>query len=78
MTLRVLIAAPKASAAAGRPDRPALPRAAPARGHGRDATFLSMPLDGERTHCYWDGASVDGFAALAPALLAEPLSDSSS
>ena len=37
---------------------------------GRDATFLSMPLDGERAYCYWDGASADGFAAPAPALLA--------
>ena len=37
---------------------------------GRDATFLSMPLDDEQAYCYWDGALADGFAAPAPALLA--------
>jgi len=37
---------------------------------GRDAAFLTMPLDDERVYCYWDGASADAFAAPAPALLA--------
>jgi FAD-dependent urate hydroxylase len=36
----------------------------------RDATFLTMPVDEERAYCYWDGASAEGFADPAPALLA--------
>ena len=37
---------------------------------GRDATFLTMPLDEEWAYCYWDGTSAAAFAAPAPALLA--------
>jgi 2-polyprenyl-6-methoxyphenol hydroxylase-like FAD-dependent oxidoreductase len=37
---------------------------------GRDASFLTMPLDDARAYCYWDGASAEGFADPAAALLA--------